>query len=88
MFTSYVVSIHDPSRRTTPSKLGLTRPPRLSSTARRTVAVQAAMDYKKLEEIATMAAKAGAEVVTAALDKPRNIQFKGTTDLVTEVRTR
>eukprot|EP00195_Chlamydomonas_chlamydogama_P007859 CAMPEP_0202892436 /NCGR_PEP_ID=MMETSP1392-20130828/2159_1 /ASSEMBLY_ACC=CAM_ASM_000868 /TAXON_ID=225041 /ORGANISM="Chlamydomonas chlamydogama, Strain SAG 11-48b" /LENGTH=300 /DNA_ID=CAMNT_0049576379 /DNA_START=92 /DNA_END=994 /DNA_ORIENTATION=- len=38
----------------------------------------------ELLAVAKKAAEAGAEVVMGALDKPRNIQFKGATDLVTE----
>lgn len=37
-----------------------------------------------LLKVAIRAAEAGAAVVSAAVDKPRNIQFKGATDLVTD----
>ncbi|DBA77449.1 TPA: Phosphatase impl1, chloroplastic, variant 3 [Trebouxia sp. C0004] len=37
-----------------------------------------------LQQLALQAAKTGAEVVQEALDKPRNIHFKGVTDLVTD----
>lgn len=41
--------------------------------------------YKELRAVAEKAAKAGAEVVLAALDKPRNIQSKGSIgDIVTD----
>lgn len=39
---------------------------------------------KDLLQVALKAAEAGADVVRAALDKPRTISFKGATDLVTE----
>lgn len=38
----------------------------------------------QLLEVALEAARAGGKVVLDAADKPRNIEFKGTTDLVTE----
>lgn len=41
----------------------------------------------QLQEVAELAARAGASVVHDALDKPRNISFKGATDLVTETDT-
>lgn len=37
-----------------------------------------------LRDVALEAAEAGAEVVRQALDRPRNVEFKGATDLVTE----
>lgn len=41
-------------------------------------------DRNSVPQTAKKAAAAGAAVVAAALDKPRNITFKGATDLVTE----
>ncbi|DBA95315.1 TPA: Phosphatase impl1, chloroplastic [Trebouxia sp. C0006] len=41
-------------------------------------------DFAALQQLALQAAKTGAEVVQEALDKPRNIHFKGVTDLVTD----
>lgn len=46
--------------------------------------VQASEDPAALQTVALEAAQAGAQVVRQALDRPRNIEFKGTTDLVTE----
>ena len=43
-----------------------------------------AAELAALLQTAQAAAEAGAAVVQEALDKPRNIQFKGATDLVTE----
>nr|UAD82038.1 myo-inositol-phosphate phosphatase 1 [Trebouxia lynnae] len=40
--------------------------------------------FSQLKQIALEAAKTGAEVVHEALEKPRNIHFKGVTDLVTD----
>lgn len=40
--------------------------------------------FEFLQQVALQAAKTGAEVVQEALDKPRNIHFKGVTDLVTD----
>ncbi|KAK9819934.1 hypothetical protein WJX72_004094 [[Myrmecia] bisecta] len=47
-------------------------------------AAQPASDYAGLLHAAEQAAAAGAKVVWEAADKPRNIMYKGTTDLVTE----
>ncbi|CAL8460782.1 g313 [Coccomyxa elongata] len=40
--------------------------------------------FEDLLEVAERAAKAGAAVVSERVDKPRNIEFKGATDLVTD----
>ncbi|KAK9908842.1 hypothetical protein WJX75_003615 [Coccomyxa subellipsoidea] len=42
------------------------------------------VDIEQLLEVAEHAAKAGAAVVSERVDKPRNIEFKGATDLVTD----
>eukprot|EP00199_Chlamydomonas_sp_CCMP681_P002880 CAMPEP_0119115158 /NCGR_PEP_ID=MMETSP1180-20130426/49977_1 /TAXON_ID=3052 ORGANISM="Chlamydomonas cf sp, Strain CCMP681" /NCGR_SAMPLE_ID=MMETSP1180 /ASSEMBLY_ACC=CAM_ASM_000741 /LENGTH=307 /DNA_ID=CAMNT_0007104003 /DNA_START=153 /DNA_END=1076 /DNA_ORIENTATION=- len=42
-----------------------------------------AVDLSRLLEVATIAAQAGAKVVTTALDGTRDVSYKGVTDLVT-----
>lgn len=47
-------------------------------------AATADVDVDELRAVAARAADAGAAVVRAALDKPRNVQYKGALDLVTD----
>mmetsp|Transcript_4872 Transcript_4872/g.31162 ORF Transcript_4872/g.31162 Transcript_4872/m.31162 type:complete len:346 (+) Transcript_4872:2660-3697(+) len=57
---------------------------RRKATRRCASTIQASEDPAALQIVALEAAQAGAQVVRHALDRPRNIEFKGTTDLVTE----
>eukprot|EP00889_Picochlorum_renovo_P001509 jgi/Picre1/28539/NNA_003941.t1 len=51
------------------------------------VQTRARLGNDELQKVAEEAARAGAAVVSSAVDKPRNITLKGATDLVTETDT-
>mmetsp|Transcript_12429 Transcript_12429/g.25001 ORF Transcript_12429/g.25001 Transcript_12429/m.25001 type:complete len:397 (+) Transcript_12429:3-1193(+) len=53
----------------------------------RVVQTRARLGNDELQKVAEEAARAGAAVVSSAVDKPRNITLKGATDLVTETDT-
>ncbi|KAL4442054.1 hypothetical protein ABPG77_011315 [Micractinium sp. CCAP 211/92] len=63
--------------------------PAAATAGRRQVRAQATarVANQDLLEVAQQAAQAGAKIVMDAVDKPRNIQFKGATDLVTDTDT-
>ena len=42
--------------------------------------------YAHLRTVAIEAAQAGAAIILAQADEPRQVEYKGTTDLVTQVR--
>mmetsp|Transcript_31429 Transcript_31429/g.70002 ORF Transcript_31429/g.70002 Transcript_31429/m.70002 type:complete len:160 (+) Transcript_31429:48-527(+) len=75
------------SRIASKSIISVRQAPRALCRRRTCVRAMASAEKVPLPEllaVAKKAAEAGAEVVMGALDKPRNIQFKGATDLVTE----
>lgn len=62
-------------------------PRRRSSRRMSSIYTQARLKNDELQVVTEKAARAGAALVREAVDKPRNIKFKGATDLVTETDT-